>query len=68
MATGYSFVDNNQISVREKIDRYFAKKNSAIPVVEIVDESTSDESSVDSITHFVSFIFRLFSMLAAWSG
>lgn len=62
MATGYSFVDNNQISVREKIDRYFEKKNNAIPVL---DESTSDESSVDSISHFVSFIFHYLNMLAA---
>lgn len=62
MATGYSFVDNNQISVREKIDRYFEKKKNAIPVL---DESTSDESSVDSISHFVSFIFHYFNMLAA---
>lgn len=52
MASGYSFVDNNQISVREKIDRYFQKKNTAILEV----STSSDESSVDSISHFVSFI------------
>lgn len=46
MASGYSFAYDSQLSVGEKIERYFNKKN--IVLQPVLDESsfTSDESVV----------------------
>ncbi|XP_037033702.1 uncharacterized protein LOC119072567 [Bradysia coprophila] len=51
MATGFSFADDPQMSVREKIERYFQQKNkTTMNTVSVLDESTSDESLVDSFS------------------
>ncbi len=56
MENGLSFVDDPQMSVREKIDRYFLKKKADIPV-QVLDESTSDESLVNSFSNLVSALW-----------
>lgn len=43
--TGYTFVDDSQMSVCEKINKYFAKKTS--------EDSSSDADSLDSFSHLV---------------
>lgn len=56
MATGFSFADDPQISVREKIERYFQLKNrTAMNTVPVLDESTSDESLLNSFSGLVRF-------------
>ncbi|KAG4075995.1 hypothetical protein HA402_003821 [Bradysia odoriphaga] len=50
MATGFSFADDPQMSVREKIERYFQHKKTTMNTVSDLDESTSDESLVDSFS------------------
>lgn len=61
MASGYSFVDD-QISVREKIDRYFLSKakNTVPKAVHVFndDSFTSDESVVNSFCALVSLIMQ----------
>lgn len=54
MATGFSFADDPQMSVREKIERYFQQKNKST-AVPVIDESTSDESLLNSFSGLVRF-------------
>lgn len=65
MATGFSFADDPQMSVREKIDRYFQKKKTTtMHSAHVLDESTSDESLNNSFARLVrisSFSLKYFS-------
>lgn len=61
MDNGLSFVDDSEMSVREKIDRYFRNKERAIP--ESHEESTSDESISNSFNGLVSFNVVIFVCL-----